>query len=535
VSKTFTAAFGWIGGKVRFRAMRVGRKGGWLALAGGVLVSGYLLLSIPESEIPIATAVSQPVRGEPFRWDQDEVWRTLEAEMTDSRGRGCAAVRAGIEDHFREMDRRLEDLAHRSARAEEAVFGELERLTFQTAPWIPACPDRLADFSERVTRLGMEVKRQSLHWDMGDPDVRRTLYRLLYGSRGAIEEIVLQVPPRYAPPALIPGKEEPSATPWAALLGIRIHSGDILVSRGGAATSALIARGNDFPGNFSHVALVRVDPGTHLASIVEAHIERGVAVSSLEDYVRDVKLRVLVLRLRADLAAVAADPMLPHRAAEYALGQARRSPIPYDFAMDFGDPGRWFCSEVASAAYGRYGVRLWMGLSHISSAGLRRWLAGFGVRHFATQEPSDLEYDPQLAVVAEWRDLEALRADHLDNAVTEAMLEGAESGDPLEHDAPLLPLARLVKLYSRGLNAVGRVGPIPEGMSATAALRYRWYTRRHERIKAALIEAADRFRREKGYEPPYWKLVEMARELRCTPGGAVLQQGDTPRSGENDR
>ena len=30
-------------------------------------------------------------------------------------------------------------------------------------------------------------------------------------------------------------------------------------SAGGAATSALIARGNDFPGNFSHIALVHVD------------------------------------------------------------------------------------------------------------------------------------------------------------------------------------------------------------------------------------------------------------------------------------
>lgn len=511
MSGAFAEAFRRIGGYVRFGAMMAGRRGRWSTLAAAALLSGYLLLLIPESEVPIETAVSQPVRGKPFRWDQDQVWHALEAEMTAARSRGCAEVAPVIDGHFREMDLRLDELARRGARAEDAVFGELETLTFQTAPWIPACPDRLAGFSDRVARLRMELKRQSLHWDMGDPEVRRTLYRLLYGSRAAIEEIVLQVPPGHAVPALIPGKEEPSATPWAGLLGVRIHSGDILVSRGGAATSALIARGNDFPGNFSHVALVHVDPGTQLASIVEAHIERGVAVSSLEDYVRDIKLRVMVLRLRADLPALAEDPMLPHRAAEQALRQARRSHIPYDFAMDFSDPGRWFCSEVASAAYARQGVRLWMGVSHISSAGLRRWLAGFGVRHFATQEPSDLEYDPQLAVVAEWRDLEALRADHLDNAVTEVMLEGAEAGHTLGHDAPLLPLARLVKLYSRGLNAVGRVGPIPEGMSATAALRYRWYTRRHERIKAALIEAADRFRREQGYEPPYWKLVEMAR------------------------
>ena len=37
-----------------------------------------------------------------------------------------------------------------------------------------------------------------------------------------------------------------------------------------------------------------------------------------------------------------------------------------------------------------------MGISRISSPGVARWLAAFGVRRFETQEPSDLEYDPQL-------------------------------------------------------------------------------------------------------------------------------------------
>ena len=36
------------------------------------------------------------------------------------------------------------------------------------------------------------------------------------------------------------------------------------------------------------------------------------------------------------------------------------------------------------------------------------WLSDFGVEHFITQMPADLEYDPQLSVVAEWRDPETL-------------------------------------------------------------------------------------------------------------------------------
>ena len=66
-----------------------------------------------------------------------------------------------------------------------------------------------------------------------------------------------------------------SATPSAEILGVIVHSGDILISRGGAPTSALIARGNDYPGNFSHVALVHIDEKTNSISIIESHIERG--------------------------------------------------------------------------------------------------------------------------------------------------------------------------------------------------------------------------------------------------------------------
>src|SRR5690606_19903363 len=120
-------------------------------------------------------------------------------------------------------------------------------------------------------------------------------------------------------PSLLAGDDEPSATPWALVQGVKLHSGDILVSRGGAATSALIARGNDFPGNFSHVALVHVDEPTRKVSVIEAHIESGVGVRPIEAYLTETKLRILVLRVRADLPQLKADPQLPHQAALSAL------------------------------------------------------------------------------------------------------------------------------------------------------------------------------------------------------------------------
>jgi hypothetical protein len=306
------------------------------------------------------------------------------------------------------------------------------------------------------------------------------------------------------------GVNEPSRTPSVTVRGVTLHSGDVLLSRGGAPTSAFIARGNDFPGNFSHVALVHVANGR--ATILESHIERGVALSTPAQYLADVKLRIAVLRLRIDHPALRRHPMLPHESATDALRSVHRGHIPYDFAMDYDDPSEQFCSEVASAAYARHHVRLWRGLSTMSSRGLTRWLGAFGVRHFETLAPSDLEYDPQVRVVAEWRDPDALFSDHIDNAVLDVMLEGAERGDEVEYSYPYLPVARVLKGYSAILNLFGGIGPIPEGMTATTALRVDWLRARHASIRAGLERRVAAYRREHGRRPPYWTLVRLARE-----------------------
>ncbi len=487
----------------------------WRRTAGPAALAAVLVAVLwvpwPEPAPPPAGV------GTPFVWSQDERWRALEAAFGRARSAGCHSLAPGIGEGFAEGHRLLADAAARPLGPDAPVFAEIERAVFELGPMTAACPERIPEYVELAARMRSVVKDQSQRWDMGSAAARDRLYRLLYGGRGAVEEAMLQAP-RGAVPALTRGDDEPSTTPGAEVLGVRVHSGDILVSRGGVPTSALIARGNDYPGNFSHVALVYVDSRTGRASVVEAHIERGVAVASLADYLRDVKLRVMVLRLRADLPRLAADPMLPHEAASQALADARRRHIPYDFEMDVADHSKLFCSEVASAAYERVGITLWMRLSHLSSPGLASWLAGFGVRHFETQEPSDLEYDPQLRVVAEWRDPQALFFDHVDNAVVDAMLEGAEAGDPLAYPVAWLPVARLAKAYSWFLNRMGAVGPVPEGLSAAGALRNRQFTRTHAAIKARVLRLAEEFARRQGYRPPYWELAALAREARAQAG-----------------
>jgi hypothetical protein len=60
-------------------------------------------------------------------------------------------------------------------------------------------------------------------------------------------------------------------------------------------------------------------------------------------------------------------------------------------------------------------------------------------------------------------------------------------------------------------NARGEIGPVPEGMSATIALRAQWLGEEHARRKTRLLARTEQYRREHGHRPPYWSLVRLAR------------------------
>jgi hypothetical protein len=394
----------------------------------------------------------------------------------------------------------------------------IETEWLSSAPQLAAAcadPGAVADFSVRLRKA---VKDASMRWDLGDATARGVLYRLLYASRLTLEEIALQLPEGAAPVSLL-ATEEPSRCPSATINGVKIHSGDLLVTRGNASTSALIARASDYPGGFSHVALAHVSEAGEV-TVIESLIESGVVYTNGDEWLDDPKLRVLVLRPRSDLPALVQDPLLPHKAASASLAEAKRRHIPYDFAMNHAEPSKQFCAEVVSHAYSQFGVDLWRGITSMSGRGAVTWLASFGVENFLTHGPSDLEYDPQLRVVAEWRDLALLFSGHVDSAVIDAMLEGADDGERVGHSAFLLPVTRIVKAFSVALNLIGLRGPVPEGMSATTALRVVWLDKRHGEIKAQTLELAAAFESEHGYRPPYWQLVSLARNAKALVAGS---------------
>ncbi len=473
------------------------------------LVFLYGILLIPDTS---SINIESEGNATPFIWNQDERWEELEDQFLLAKKEDQFVVDLEAAKQKVQLEILLGELKDTDFSPEDPRLEEFLNGFFELAPLVAALPDHQEKrkLLELYSRARLIIKEESVNWDINDPETRIALYKVLYGMRATVEEVLLQSKEEIDPVLYV--KDEESATPSTTILGIKVHSGDLLVSRGGAEVSALISRGNDYPGNFSHVALIYVEEGTNIPYIIEAHIERGVDIANLEEYIQDRKLRFMALRPRFDLKKIQDNPMLPHIAAKEMFEEAKSRHIPYDFKMNFFDHEAMFCSEVGSSTYKNNGIQLWQSESTISSFGVVKLLNTFSVENFVTQMPSDLEYDPQLSVVAEWRNSEALFDDHLYNAVIDAMLECAEKGEEIEYNHFLLPVVRGIKGVSVVKNWFGGVGPVPEGMSATQALKSDAFINRHEELKMETREKAQEFEKEIGYTPPYWELVKMASE-----------------------
>lgn len=471
-----------------------------------LIVGIYLVLMIPDADPPALKEASQT----PFEWRQDSLWKKLEHQFREARRISPDSLTPLISRGIRTCDSLLQQLASDSAiQAHDPRLQVFLDQYFLLGPLVAAGQQQHA-YAQLYAKARRIIKKQSTRWSMQDSIARRQLYKLLYGMRAGQEEALMQWNEDFDPVELVTA--EPSVTPAAVVQGIEIHSGDLLVSRGGAEVSAFISRSNDFPGNFSHVALAYVPEETGEVLFIEAHIEKGVAVATAEEYLRDTKLRFMVVRPRADLPALRANPQLPHLAAKQAYQSSLARHIPYDFKMNFYDSSAMFCSEVGSFAYQQQGIELWQGVSTISARGTASWLSTFGVENFVTQMPSDLEYDPQLSIVAEWRDPTTLLKDHMDNAVMDALLEEAAKGRTIRHNPWMLPVARVVKGISLVQNLFGKPGIIPEGMSASRALKNNAFVELYNRVREGTRMQVGIFIKENGYVPPYWQTLDMARQ-----------------------
>lgn len=215
-----------------------------------------------------------------------------------------------------------------------------------------------------------------------------------------------------------------------------LKSGDVILSRGNAYSSAAIARIGDDDTQFSHLSLVYKDEKGKLHTS-EAHIEVGNVVAPIDVHIEQKNARTVVFRTK--------DEKLAHRAGEYMYNKVNNfrkdnnKNIPYDFTMIYQDAEEIFCSEVVYHGYNEasrdlYGKDMDLPIHKTYfSKGLIKFLNKIGIpvnnkniKKFDTFGPGEIQFDPRFEIVGEWRNPAKLKDSRFKDAILTKIFEWIE-------------------------------------------------------------------------------------------------------------
>jgi hypothetical protein len=215
-----------------------------------------------------------------------------------------------------------------------------------------------------------------------------------------------------------------------------LQSGDIILSRGSAFTSAAIARLGSVDAQFSHLSVVYKDEEGKLWTI-EAHIELGSLVNPISLHVAEKNSRSAVFRFQ--------DQKIAHTAAKFIFERVKKQQetgktVSYDFTMNYLDNKKLFCSEVAYQGFmdsSKVDVPLF---KTTFNKGLIPFLNNLGVevdsgniQNFKTFMPGDLEFDSRFELIAEWRNPAKMKASRMRDALLTKIFEWMEKKDYAFH------------------------------------------------------------------------------------------------------
>jgi hypothetical protein len=178
----------------------------------------------------------------------------------------------------------------------------------------------------------------------------------------------------------------------------------VILMRGSAHNSAAIARIGDVDSQFSHIAIVHIDPeGQHW--MVEALIEDGSVINTLDHVLHHGLGRAVLYRCKDAALAARAGELAYARILAIKNGDAR--PIPYDFTMRLRGRRTLFCAKLVAQAFADASggkVQLPAFKTRLDINHNRAFFRSIGVRAKETFAPGDIDLDPRFDLVAEWQD-----------------------------------------------------------------------------------------------------------------------------------
>lgn len=211
-----------------------------------------------------------------------------------------------------------------------------------------------------------------------------------------------------------------------------LKSGDLILSRGNAYSSAAIARIAETDFQFSHLSFVYKDAESHELFTSEAHIEIGSVTAPFIEHINEKNVRSVIFRYKDGDIAHKASKAIFERIKKH---QMTGKNIDYDFAMDYRDDSKLFCSEVISRGFkmalpedefipkfkSKYSVGLIPFLNTIGVPATKENITQLDV--FA---PGDIQFDSNFELVAEWRNPKKLEESRYKDFILTKMFERME-------------------------------------------------------------------------------------------------------------
>lgn len=208
------------------------------------------------------------------------------------------------------------------------------------------------------------------------------------------------------------------------LNNVSLCSGDVIVSKGDAASSSFIARIADYPGNFSHSVIPYIDSKSNIL-MIEADIDDGVKLRSpAKDYINSKKSKLFIYRSKNPKtvkAAKVASQKMYDLILSLVAGKdpTTTTSIEYDFSMNADDSQKMFCSEIAYYSYAQnpiaaldnpYPKKYW---SQVADSSRRDFLSKFLDSALSFPAPSDIDMNPNYEVVGMQFDTSKLSNDRM--------------------------------------------------------------------------------------------------------------------------
>ncbi len=256
-----------------------------------------------------------------------------------------------------------------------------------------------------------------------------------------------------------------------------LRSGDILLSRANSFVSAIISRIGSVDNQFSHLAFVYRADGTLMGEankgrlyVVESVIANGLQIVPIEEYLHHKKSRLALYRFRhvdevgkTDARSIAAT------AAKHMAKRALNETICYNFSMNLADRNCTFCSQAI--AWGiEYACTLpgntcdQFDMSHPTLFNFPLIYSRFNrdqnplIRMLEidvneTFAPADVEADPRMELVAEWRDFSMITNNRIYDMALTKIFQWMEKGQySFRENSALLAFSKISDSLAKELD-----------------------------------------------------------------------------------